>query len=329
MTYCLGLDIGYSNLKIVMGEIDRQPKELLLPAGAGPASKMPTRLSAQEAGSAIHVMQDGEPWVAGVPVDHLENVERELHTDYPSTRSYRALFHAALLKTGRDHIDRLVTGLPVSQYLDVGRREALVDSLKGVHQITSKREVSIEDVVVLPQPVGAYMHLLSASSAEDIDTLEEGLVIVLDPGYYSFDWVAMQGRSLRKGSSGTSQKAMSRVLEEASRLICQEFGHESASNKEKIENTIRMGRDTVLVFGDRVDIRPFMAEAIKSVAPQAMASFRQAMREEDSGADIVLLAGGGGSAYAEAAREVFPRSRIVVPETPVMANAQGFWFYGS
>lgn len=329
MSYCLGMDIGYSNLKLTMGEGDSKPKELLLPAGAGPAKKLPTQISAGESDGAIHVLVGTEEWVAGVPVDHLENWERDLHPDYPSTQNYQALFHAALLKTGREKIDRLVTGLPVSQYLDNDRREALTKQLEGTHQVTAKRQVTVENVVVLPQPVGAYMHLLSTSSEEDIETMEEGLVVVLDPGYFSVDWVAMQGRALRKGSSGTSQKAMSRVLEEASDLICEEYQDKGACSKEKIENAIRLGRDKVLVFGRRVDIKPYFDLAIKSVAPQAMSSLRQAMRDEDRGADIILLAGGGGSAFSEAAKEVFPKSRIVVPSNPVMANSQGFWFFGS
>ncbi len=328
MSYCLGLDIGYSNLKMVMGEDNKQPKEIVLPAGAGPASKLPTKLSSQESDGAIHIMVNGEPWVAGVPVDFLENWERDLHPDYPSTNNYRALFHAALLKTGRDFIDKVVTGLPVSQYLDFERRESLVEQLQGTHQINAKRQVEIGAVEVLPQPVGAYMHLLSVSNAEMMETLDEGLVIVLDPGYFSVDWVAMQGRSLRKGSSGTSTKAMSRVLEEATRLIVEELGS-GACTKEKLENAIRGDKQSILSFGERINIASFLEQAVKSVAPQAMSSLRQAMREEDRGADIVLLAGGGGNAFAEAAREVFPRSRVVVPENPVLANAQGFWFYGS
>lgn len=327
MTYCLGLDIGYSNLKLVMGESNKEPREFVLPAGAGPASKLPTRLS-NESDGAIHIMVDGEPWVAGVPADFLESWERDLHPDYPKSSNYQALFYAALLKTGRERIDRLITGLPVSQYLDFEKREALAEQLRGVHRISAKREVEIEDVVVLPQPVGAYMHLLSVSNEEMIETLEEGLVIVLDPGFFSVDWVAMQGRSLRRGSSGTSTKAMSRVLEEASNLIVEENGSGSCT-KEALENAIRNGRDTILSFGERIKIQPFLDRAVKTVAPQAMSSLRQAMREEDRGADIILLAGGGGGAFAEAAREVFPRSKVVVPESPVLANAQGFWFYGS
>ena len=48
----------------------------------------------------------------------LETSVRELHADYPVSDAYRALFHGALLLSEQDTVDRLITGLPISQYLD-------------------------------------------------------------------------------------------------------------------------------------------------------------------------------------------------------------------
>lgn len=45
-------------------------------------------------------------------------------------------------------------------------------------------------------------------------------------------------------------------------------------------------------------------------------------------ADVVLLAGGGAEAYKAAAKELFPKSRIVMTGDPLIANAKGFWFCG-
>ena len=225
-------------------------------------------------------------------------------------------------------IDTLVTGLPVDQYLQFERRDSLAEALCGHHRVSAKRSVEVKRVEVLPQPVGAYMHLVSTSEPDLIEVMEEGLVVVLDPGYFSVDWVAMQGGTLRKGSSGTSTKAMSVVLEEAARLVIEDRG-DGACTKEKIENALRSNKDYVLAFGDRVLISEYVSRAIATVAPQAMTLMRQSMRGDVQGADVVLLTGGGGGAYADAARELFPKSRVVVPKNPVLANAQGFYFYGS
>lgn len=327
MTFCLGLDIGYSNLKTTMGESGRKPVSFVSPSGAGPASKMPTHLSSDSPDSGVRLSIDGEPWVAGVPAGYLEGWVRTLDENYPDSSNYLALYYAALLQTGRTVIDRVVTGLPVSQFQEFERRDRLTQRLLGKHKVNASTVIEVKDVVVLPQPVGAFMNLLSYT--DDMDLLEEGRVVVIDPGFFSVDWVAMQGRSLRKGSSGTSQQAMSRLLEECSKLIVAKHGA-GACSAEKLESAIRAGRDKVLVFGSRVEFAPFMKGAMKLVSGQAMAALTQSMREEsNNGADIVLLAGGGASSYLDAAREAFPRSKVITAKNPVMANAEGFWFYGS
>ncbi|NMU47205.1 plasmid stability protein StbA, partial [Vibrio parahaemolyticus] len=42
--FVLGLDIGYSNLKLAYGEKGEEPKVEVLPVGAGPAELMPQQL---------------------------------------------------------------------------------------------------------------------------------------------------------------------------------------------------------------------------------------------------------------------------------------------
>ena len=327
MTYCLGLDIGYSNLKVVGGESGKKPNFFIAPSGAGPASKMPTHMSAEAADSTMRISISGEPWVAGVHAGYLEGWVRTLDANYPDSDNYLALYYAALLRTGRAVVDRVVTGLPVSQFQEFDRRDRLVERLQGKHKVNSGVMVEVKEVVVLPQPVGAYMNLMSYF--DDIALLEEGRIVVIDPGFFSTDWVAMQGRSLRKESSGTSQQAMSRLLEECAKLIVADHGA-GACTAEKLEQAIRSNRDKVLVFGQRITFGDYMKESMRIVSGQAMASLKQSMREEaNNGADVVLLAGGGAECYHEAAREAFPRSRVVMARNPVMANAEGFWFYGS
>ena len=42
--FVLGVDIGYSNLKLAIGQSGSEPKTIILPAGAGPADRMPERI---------------------------------------------------------------------------------------------------------------------------------------------------------------------------------------------------------------------------------------------------------------------------------------------
>ena len=92
---------------------------------------------------------------------------------------------------------------------------------------------------------------------------------------------------------------------------------------------MRTGDLQVLLFGEKVDISPYLNAAMKKVAPVALTAMRQSMRDESINADLVLIAGGGALAYKEAAKEIFSRSKIIVPEQSVLANVRGFWFYGA
>jgi plasmid segregation protein ParM len=120
----LGIDIGYSNLKLAYGSKGASPTTLLRPAGAAPADRFSSRFDGKAQDDFLHVQVNGEPFIAGVAPDRAELWSRSLHADYASSASYQALFHAGLLLSEMEHIDILVTGLPVTQYLDEGRRKS-------------------------------------------------------------------------------------------------------------------------------------------------------------------------------------------------------------
>lgn len=324
--FILGLDIGYSNLKIAMGFKGGHVTTTVLPVGAGPLALMPQQLTGGE-GNCIQVVIDDEKWVAGVEPDRLQGWNRELHDDYPATKPYKALFYAALLLSEQKEIDVLVTGLPVSQFMNPELREALKKRLEGEHQITPKRSVTVKSVVVVPQPAGAYMDIVSSTKDEGLlEVLQEGKTVVIDPGFFSVDWVALEEGEVRYHSSGTSLKAMS-VLLEAINLLIQE-DHGGSPGIEKIEKAIRSGKDEILLFGQKVGLKEYLDRESFNVAQNALVQMRTSMREDGMDADVVLLAGGGAEAYKAAAKELFPKSRIVMTGDPLVANAKGFWFCG-
>lgn len=324
--FVLGMDIGYSNLKLVMGFKSEEPKTKVLPVGAGPADLMPQQLKGGSTDS-IQVTIDDEKWVAGVEPDRLQGWERELHGDYPSTKTYRALFYAALLLTEQKEIDVLVTGLPVDQFKDEGLRKALEQRLIGEHKITPKRSVTVKSVIVVPQPAGAYMDILTNTTDEGLlEIVQEGKTVVIDPGFFSVDWVALEEGEIRFHSSGTSLKAMSVLLHEINVLVQDDHG--VAPGLEKIEKAIRAGKTEILLVGEKVPLSDYFDKASSKVATNALVPLRKSMREEGMDADVVLLAGGGAAAYHGAAKELFPRSKIIMSKDSVASNARGFWFCG-
>lgn len=57
--FVLGLDIGYSNLKMAMGHKGEEARTVVMPVGAGPLELMPQQLTGG-AGASIQVVIDGE-----------------------------------------------------------------------------------------------------------------------------------------------------------------------------------------------------------------------------------------------------------------------------
>lgn len=86
--------------------------------------------------------------------------------------------------------------------------------LKGTHQVTTQRAITVKEVRVVAQPAGAYLDcVMSQDDEETLEIFENGRAIVIDPGFYSVDWVVVQNGEIYHRSSGTSLKAMSRLLD--------------------------------------------------------------------------------------------------------------------
>lgn len=321
--YVLGMDIGYSNLKLAMGTQGTMLRTAVLPAGAGPLKLMPRTINGDVA-DCIQVSVGDETWAAGVEPTRLHGWSRELHADYPASASYRALFHAALLSTKQDTIDTLVTGLPVQQFLDAEKREALQARLSGRHQVAPGREVEVRSAIVMPQPAGGYMDIVRAAETSITDAILAGRTIVIDPGFFSLDWVVFDRGDMQYRSSGTSLKAMSVLLREVNDLIRADRG--DAPGIERIEAAIRDGKREVLLFGSSVSLGGYLERAALEVAQAALTPLRAALREDDLGADIVMITGGGARAYHSAIASIFPKGRVLMPVDAVAANARGFWY---
>ena len=157
MTFKVGLDIGYSNLKVAYGDESGEPTLVCLPAGAMKAELMPQQLSGEPVEEHLQVLVGEDRWVAGLPQTEVLSGVRNLSENYPATEQYLALARAAMLLADEDKIDHLVTGLPSHQYREASLRQQVIDRLQGVHQVAGKRKIKVEKVSVVPQPLGAYL----------------------------------------------------------------------------------------------------------------------------------------------------------------------------
>lgn len=326
--FILGLDIGYSNVKLIGGESGHGGPEWRrsYPAGAGPVANVAAEFSNS---GGVEIEYQGAPWLSLIEPSRFENFPRTLHADYPSTAVYQALLRGALAESGRSTINTLVTGLPVTQFFANGTRQRLSEDLRGRIEIRKSEAVVVEKVHVIPQPLGAFLSF--ASRYPDPDAIPASNVLVIDPGFFSFDWVIVSRGDLRRSSSGTSTHAASYLLEETSRLIADETNGGRVS-RDALERALRDRQTSVMLYGEKLELAPYMRKAAARAAGAAFQKLLSSVRQEqaDSDFDFVVLAGGGADLYGSSARRIFPRAKVVLAsQAPVMANADGFWVWGS
>lgn len=323
MDFVLGLDIGYSNLKTAMGHVGQGPITAIQPSGAAPEDRLPHGIRIADEGHRLLV--DGQPWRVGLGHGRFDFWQRSLHGNYTETSTYLALFYSALLASGEKKVDRLVTGLPVRQWMDIKVRETLESTLLGIHQVLPGKKISVGKVDVIPQPLGAYLDMYW-QAGDDVGVLSEGRVLVIDPGFYSVDWVIIDGGALRHSGSGSSLDAMSVLLQETSRLIAE--AHQGTVNLDRLEEALRTGKSRVFLFGRELELAPFLTQAAMIVSRQALEAIQQSIRRESGSVDLVILAGGGAPLYQASVMGEFGQSKILMATEPELANARGFYYYG-
>ncbi|WP_020503515.1 ParM/StbA family protein [Lamprocystis purpurea] len=321
------VDVGYSNLKIAVGHPGSEPRVIVRPAGAAPLDRLGERIGERRpnGGDAAPVLVEvqGRRWAAGIEPGRFSGWARSLHEDYATTDAYLALVKAALVLTGECAIETVVTGLPVSQANDPRRRDAVRRLIVGTHDCASGA-IEVGNVRVLPQPVGAYLDLVwSGTDRTLLDRIESGAVLVLDAGFYSFDWALIVGGELRRAASGTSLEAMSVLLDRAARRLADEYGGKPVPLG--LEAAVRAGQPTFRQAGHLVHLAPVLTLVARDVASVALEALRQSLRREATNIDLVLLAGGGGELYGASVGALFPGASVVVSRTPVAANVRGFF----
>jgi len=317
----LGLDIGYSNVVAVFGDGTGNPETIVRPAQAVPLSVLPgdAGLRAGE----VRVDVGGVEWVAFAAPGRVQE-GRELHEDYTASSAYEALFKAALLHAAgdEDEIDVLVTGLPVTQARDAEYVEALVKRMEGTHRITPKREITVKRVTVVAQPIGTLTDIYCRS--DDAAILEESVSLVIDPGFYSADWVLFDHQELVSTSSSSSVQAMSVLLEACNQEIAKDYG--GIPGAEKVESALQSGKSYIMLFGKKVELSEYLKRAADRVVPGVFTEIKQSLRFLKGRAiDCVVLGGGGADIYEPFARAEFPDALIVKPHNSVLSNAYGFW----
>lgn len=327
----LGLDIGYSSVKVAHGNGQTSsPRLLQLPVGAAPVSRCGVTADGRVAVNGGHrVSIHGEDWVAGIDPAQLSDFVQSMDDSYITTPEYRALFYAALAAVGTPRIDVLVTGLPVSHFQNDATRKSLESLMTGRHYIRKDLVVEVGKVVVAPQPAGAFSaHVIDSLQGPPRYRVSTGRsVLVVDPGHYSLDWIIFL-ESFQLPSSGSNAKSGEVVVREAAKTLS--AAHGVRVRPARLQEAVLNNSAKLEIGAHSIDFWPALKSAAAQVVHDSLREIRGSIRAvmDQRGIDIILVAGGGADLFTDALAESFPESVVTRVANPLMANARGFYVYG-
>ncbi|AGG89097.1 ParM/StbA family protein [Rhodanobacter denitrificans] len=319
----LGLDIGYGQTKLAWSSNYAQPVAEVHPSGAAPIERCDRMAGGQVGDTALGY---GEEVIVGnrrfgslIDPDRIQNGMQVLHQDYAGTPEYMALYYGALARVGSNVIDHLVTGLPVAQCKDKERARYVKSLLLGRHNVREGFSVSVNQVTIVPQAVGAYYAFQDRRIAAQP---QHDTLLVVDFGHFSVDWVLISGRSFRDSSSNSCAQGGSYVIDRMVSLI--KAKHGIAVGRERIYGYVREGLKAVHLGTEEVDLHAIGHAAAAEVAPTVVGQIRASLRDQSTDVNRVLLCGGSTPFFEAAMRDAFPKAVYELAPMPVLANAIGF-----
>jgi plasmid segregation protein ParM len=322
------IDLGYGNVKFTKRAEDGRIELHEFPALAVPAlshhfdhAGMPlartNTLVVEVGGRLFHVGPDSPVLLQGT-------AERELDTAYARSDRYAALMKGTLAFIDETVIDYLILGLPVSTY--ARERERLIEAWAGRHEVPNgtardSRLVHVKHVMVVAQPVGAYM----AALAEGNLSKARGNALVVDPGYYTIDWVVITSNlaivASRCGALHGGVWALLRAL--ASSL--EQRLHAPIQNLTPLEAALRRS-GPVHLYGEQFALEPHLG-TVKDRIDGFVGDLVSRLGDHSDIPQIVVT-GGGATLFHPQLQAKFPAHRIAMLNEPQFANLRGFQAIG-
>ncbi|MFC0403157.1 PRTRC system protein D [Paraburkholderia rhizosphaerae] len=246
------------------------------------------------------------------------NTGRALSNDFVLSDNYAALLAGAMHFSGVTQIERLVLGLPVHnmQRFSTTLKERFAGEIDaGAHR------VSVEKVVVIPQPLGS---LVSASSNRQNEFGRDSAHLVVDVGYFTTDWVYANGFTMDDKRSGGIPGGASQIYQRIAGLVARDEG-EAVEDLERIDKALRE-RTPFFFYGKDIDLDPYLEKSQPLIA--GVVKEMQNNVGQLTNVRSIVLSGGGAALYSHAIRRAFPRVTIEVIDAPCLANAKGFLIVG-
>lgn len=337
MNGIVGVDIGYSHVKAVSKGFGNR-KHVLFRSVQGIATEFDFgEEDILQAHPGMRIEHDGQTWFVGslaeahVPAEgQITLVGRaEEGNDFFHLFRYRLLLSAmAQLFSGYMTKDSeipfdifLVTGLPSGFMADA---PLLKKGLVGAHRVISNNAdflFSVNDVAVMPQPMGTiYRRLFDRDGNLSDEMADQKTITVVDVGGYTIDVSTLAFGEYVSSRSGTVASGTHVAMEAARKEIRQMIAGEPTISM--IDRALTTG--TINVNGESRAVST-IEKAMRNVATSALGLLQAKI---GSGADIdeIVIAGGGAEVVAKEIQRKYPRA--VIAENPQSSNCEGYLRYG-
>lgn len=310
------VDIGYRNTRFILD--DRRTCRVF-PSLAPPADTNRRGASFLKDRRTSIVYVDGAPYEVGEDSGLFVSTVPILHRDYIETPEYRALLYGALAAMQTPSIDLLVTGLPV--HLHATRSERLQSLLMGVHTIRPGVTVEIRKVAVVTQPMGGFV--LHCFEQGNWKVNARKIVLVVDIGFFTFDWMVIRGLTELPGRSGSVECGVSEYIRSIQEHLSTEIG-DVHTDLHRIDDGLRQG--DFRIRGQPVDLAP-LHRVPKGVVDRAVSALRNRVGAAHD-IDQIVVVGGGAPYFVDGLRKAFPKHPLHTVPDPVFANVRGFQLIG-
>lgn len=243
--------------------------------------------------------------------------QKLLNSNYIYSDEYAILMKGALKLCNLKLIDILVLGVPVNK-LEEGRKY-LESTWKGGITLDSVNQVHIERVIVVPQPLGGFAY--HASQTGNINKLQTQRNLIIDPGYFTFDWLLVDQMKPMTGS-GSIESGISFFLKKIADQIGENTKNYTTLNK--IDKFFLDGAP-FNYSGKAIDLEKYRpsADGILESAVQAMMS----EVTDISNIDNIIVIGGASHIYLPAIKKHLKRE-VQVAKGKSFSNILGYFIIG-
>lgn len=314
------MDIGFGNVKMLIGYGENgEPYFFSFPSLAPKAARTNVGESFGGTRDTIVVDVDGLQYEVGPDsLDLANSVEsRILHDQYVTSDQYKALFLGGLYYLDAPEIDFLQLGLPFNmmKYADQVAKQST-----GTFNVGG-RDIVVKDVGVIEQPLGGYEY--HRANAEDGDEMDDETTLIIDPGYFTFDWVIVRNGKLVEPRSGAVAGGVSRVLSMLASAVSAEYlNGDDYTNLEAIDKALQKESKMLKIYGKKHDLNPLLTSAIPAIDGPINQMINRVGELKDI--DRVVLLSGGAKIFHRRLSRLLEQFEIEVPKAAIFANVWGY-----